>query len=299
MSSATLTRDRSLRRDLHPDHLTRGQALATRWLGVGLAAGVAAVTVVLAVTGRIGLYINPDTAWFAVSFAVLALVGAIASCALPLGAEADHGHDHGHGHAVRRPDAVDADDHGRADPDHDATVDHDAVVAAGFGRSAATAATIVGGVLATGVVGAMLVLPPASLSAELAMSRDSGTAPLFQGADALALATTGDTGTFGVGEWAAVFASATNPDAFEGDAVTLTGFVTPGGDGGFSLTRLVITHCVIDAQSASVPVRVGDAPQTGQWVTVSGTVSAADDGTLAIAASEVTPIDEPADPYEY
>lgn len=305
MSSDTLTRE-PLARPAHADHLTRGQALATRWLGVGLAAAVAAVTLVLCLTGRIGLYINPDTAWFAAAFAVVALLGAIASFALPLGAEADHGHDHEHATASATvTDAAGTRARTRADrrrqdvrAEHDATVDHDAVVAAGFGRSAATAATVIGGVLATGVVGAMLVLPPASLSAELAMSRDSGTPPLFQGADAVALATTGDTESFGVGEWAAVFATATNPEAFEGDAVTLTGFVTPDDDG-FDLTRLVITHCVIDAQPAGVPVQVGDVPETGQWVTVSGTVRQADDGSLVITATEVTPIDEPQDPYEY
>ena len=41
--------------------------------------------------------------------------------------------------------------------------------------------------------------------------------------------------------------------------------------GDFDLTRLVITHCVIDAQTASVPVvGVGPVPETGQWVTVTG-----------------------------
>jgi uncharacterized membrane protein YcgQ (UPF0703/DUF1980 family) len=44
--------------------------------------------------------------------------------------------------------------------------------------------------------------------------------------------------------------------------VTLTGFVTPGDDG-FALTRLVITHCVIDAQPASVRVASSDAYDTG------------------------------------
>ncbi|MCR2793247.1 DUF1980 domain-containing protein [Microbacterium sp. zg.Y625] len=274
--------------------LTRGQALANRWLGVGLAAGVAAFTIVLAATGRLGLYINPDTAWFAVSFAVVALVGTVASFALPLGAEADHGHDHGDADELVVPS--------RGEPGRGRSAERearrDAVVAAGFGRTAATAATVAGGVLATGIVGAILVLPPASLSAELAMDRDTGAAPLFQGADALDLATTGDTTVFGVGEWATVFATATNPEAFDGDAVTLTGFVTPGDDG-FGLTRLVITHCVIDAQVASVPVAVGDVPETGSWVTVSGTVRAGADGALSIAATEVTPVDEPDDPYEY
>ena len=279
--------------------MRRAEWIGTRWLGVGLAAILAVVTISLAVTGRLGLYINPDSTWFAVSMAVVALVGAIASFALPLGAEAehgaDHGHDHGHDHGAdgagdapllapldRRPDdAGDAHAHGhRSHP-------------------LAVAATVAGGVAASGVVVLTLVLPPASLSAELAMSRDVGATPLFAGADAVTLAATGDTSSFGVGEWATVFATATDPDAFDGDPIELTGFVTPGEGGDFDLTRLVITHCVIDAQPATIPVAGEPIPATGQWVTVTGTVRASSDGRLEIDAATVEEIDEPEDPYEY
>lgn len=260
-----------------------------RLLGVGLAAALSAVTIGLWLTGQLGLYINPDSAWFAVTMAVIALVGCAVSFALPRGAEADHGHDHGGGHDH---------DHGE-DHDHE---DHDhAHAPLGIW---ATAATVTGGVLATAVVAAIVLTPPATLSAQLAMERDTGTPPLFQGADNIALAATGDTASFGVGEWASVFATATNPESFDGSQVTLTGFVTPGDDG-FSLTRLVITHCVIDAQPASVRVASGDAGgdagaayDTGQWVTVTGTIRD-DDGRLAIHASSVEQIAEPKDPYEY
>lgn len=243
--------------------------LGARLLGVGLAAALAAVTIALTLSGQLGLYINPESAWFAVTMAVIALVGTIASFALPLGAEDDHGHDHG-------------DDH-----------DH----AHGGGSAWATAATVTVGLLATGTALAIVLTPPATLSAELAMSRDTGAAPLFQGADTIALAATGDTAAFGVGEWASVFATATNPEAFDGDEVTLTGFVTPGDDG-FALTRLIITHCVIDAQPASVPITVSGAPGTGTWVTVTGTIRDVD-GRLQVEAASVDVVDQPKDPYEY
>ncbi|HBS73496.1 MAG TPA: DUF1980 domain-containing protein, partial [Microbacterium sp.] len=42
-----------------------------------------------------------------------------------------------------------------------------------------------------------------------------------------------------------MFATSTSPETFDGQEVTLTGFVAPTDDG-FGLTRLVITHCVID-----------------------------------------------------
>jgi len=275
--------------------------LGIRLLGVGLAAAIAAVTVALAVTGRLGLYINPDSAWFTVSMAVVALAGTIASFALPLGAEADHGHDHDHDHAHAH-----APDHAHAHAHDDAPARRSRRPApampglAPSGRGIARAGGIAvagGGVLATGIVGAMLLVPPATLSAELAMSRDTGAAPLFQGADVVALAATGDTASFGVGEWASVFATATNPEAFEGQQITLTGFVTPAG-GGFGLTRLVITHCVIDAQAASIPVGTGEAPATGEWVTVTGIIRDVE-GSLRVQASAVEVVPQPEDPYEY
>ncbi len=252
--------------------MRRAEWIGTRWLGVGLASVLAVVTLGLALTGRLGLYINPDSTWFAVGMAVVVLVGAVASFALPLGAESEHGHDHG-----------DESGQDRHDP-----------------HPVAVAATITGGIAASGVVVLTLVLPPASLSAEFAMSRDVGAAPLFAGADAVTLAGTGDTASFGVGDWATVFATSTNTGAFDGDPVELTGFVTPSDEGDFDLTRLVITHCVIDAQPAGVPIAgIGPVPETGQWVSVTGTVKATSDGRLEIQADSVEEIPEPAQPYEY
>lgn len=261
-----------------------------RLLGVGLAAGLSAVTIALWMSGGLGLYINPESAWFAVSMAIIALVGCAVSFALPRGAEDDHGHDHGHA-APKSAAGRDHDHgHGHGHADHD----HDHGAPAGFWGGAAT---LTGGILATGVVAAIVLTPPATLSAELAMQRDTGTPPLFQGADTVALAATGDTASFGVGEWASVFATATNPEAFDGNEVTLTGFATPA-DGGFALTRLVITHCVIDAQPASVTIASSDGVETGQWVTVTGTIRD-DDGRLAVHPSSIEAIDPPKDPYEY
>jgi len=305
------------------------------------------VTLGLAVTGRLALYINPSSNWFAIPMAVLLLVGAGLSFLLPLGAEEDHGHDHGHGPSpTPAPAAVPAHDrdrqiHMKLSKEHQtagslmstrqthvnlplraastratagpqqAPAEHTPAehaptrqtptrhTPARTGRPAAVLAAT-GGAAASLVALSILLLPPASLSAEIAQTRDVGAAPLFAGADAVNLAVHGDTTAFGVGDWASVFATATNPDAFVGDTVTLTGFVTPGGHGTFDLTRLVITHCVIDAQPASVPITAAQkAPATGVWVSVSGTVRSTASGTLQIDAAKVTRIAEPEDPYEY
>lgn len=253
--------------------------ITTRIFGVGLAAGLAAVTLVLGFTGQLGLYINPQSSWFAMSMAALALVGTIVSCVLPLGAEADHGHDHGAGH-----------DHGH---------DHEHSDAGKHSLGGSHVAGWVGGILAAGVVAAIVLVPPATLSAQIAMQRDTGAPPLFQGADSIALASSGDTAKFGVGDWASVFATSTNPESFEGEKVTLTGFATPASAGkGFQLTRLVITHCVIDAQPASVPIAGSDTPGTGTWVSVTGTIRDVD-GALHIQPTSVTTIAQPKDPYEF
>lgn len=272
---------------------------------MGLTACLSITTITLWLTGRMSLYINPDSAWFAVGMSVVALIGAIASFALPLGAEADHGHDHEHGHApasasARREAFAHADhEHADAMDDHD-RVAHDHLAARPRLTPGGIAA-FTGGVLASGAVIAVLLTPAASLSTELAVSRDVGAPPLFAGSDVITLAASGDTSTFGIGDWSAVFAHATNPETFDGKPVTLTGFITPAADGStFDLTRLVITHCVIDAQTARLPIAATvDAPSTGQWVTVTGTVRSSGDGKLEVHADQVASIDEPADPYEY
>ncbi len=273
--------------------MPRLSSLGTRWLGVGLASALAVLTIGLAVTGRLSLYINPESAWFAVGMSVIVLIGAIASFALPLGAENDHGHDHGDTGSAHHTDA----DRGRA-----ATEGTEQGNALAHARHpVALAGTVVAGVLASAVVVGALALPPSSLSPQFASTSASTTPVLFGGRDVVTLASTGDTATFGVGEWATVFATATDPASFDGDAVTLTGFVSPGDAGaGFLLSRFVITHCVIDAQLAAVPIAWGGtAAPEGEWATVTGTVRSDSDGRLHIAADSVETVPEPEDPYEY
>lgn len=252
--------------------MARAGSIGTRWLGVGLASALAVLTLWLVATDRFALFVNPAQTPFAIAMAIIVLMSAVASFALPLGAESDHGHDHG---------GPDEQDDGRGDE-----------------RVGARLAALGGGTAATLVVAAGVLLPPRSLSVDLALERDTGSAPLFGGAEEVTFAASVDTAGFGVGGWAAVFARSTNPDTFDGAPVELTGFVTPG-DAGLRLGRLVITHCVIDAQPASVPVDTDESFEKGQWVTITGQVAAASDGTLTIEPNEIAPVDEPDDPYEY
>ncbi|MDR2321383.1 MAG: TIGR03943 family protein [Microbacterium sp.] len=262
---------------------SRARALGTRWLGAGLAAALAVATLALAFTGRLTLYISPETVWFAVAAAIVTLIGAVWSCMLPLGAEQDHGHDHGPA------------DHGD---------DHDHVHASSGRRTLGAVVGATGGVIATGVVAGALLLPPASLSVDMAMQRAPVGSVLFAGADNIALGANTDTSTFGVGGWASVFATGSRPEKYDGSTVTLTGFLTPNGSAKDQahLTRMVITHCVLDAQPASVPVQISGWQgqyAVGDWVQVKGTVRASADGKLSIVPASVSKISEPKDPYEH
>ena len=278
---------------------SRAQALGTRWLGAGLAAALAVATLALAATGRLTLYISPETVWFAVAAAVATLIGVVWSCALPLGAEQEHGHDHGGaGHGS-------AHEHGRSGHDHAGEHGHDHAGPRPTARRVVGAvAGATGGVIATGVVAGALLLPPASLSVDMAMQRAPMGNVLFAGADNVALGANTDTSTFGIGGWASVFATGSRPEKYDGSSVTLTGFLTPSGSAKDQahLTRMVISHCVLDAQPASVPVQItGWQGQyaVGDWVQVRGTVRASADGKLSIVPASVSKIPEPKDPYEH
>ncbi len=92
-----------------------------------------------------------------------------------------------------------------------------------------------------------------------------------------------------------------------GHRVRVTGFALRPTDGGFVLSRLVITCCAADAAPVVIDVVTDQpAPRRDQWVTVVGTfagVDAASNGSAApvvrLAAESIEPIAAPVDPYEH
>jgi uncharacterized repeat protein (TIGR03943 family) len=86
--------------------------------------------------------------------------------------------------------------------------------------------------------------------------------------------------------------------------VALTGFATPDGDGGWYLTRLVITCCAADSRSYLIGVDGGGrAPVANSWQRVTGTWVASPPTpsggpTARITATAVTAAAAPAEPYE-
>jgi uncharacterized repeat protein (TIGR03943 family) len=120
-----------------------------------------------------------------------------------------------------------------------------------------------------------------------------------------------DTSEYGVKDWAALIRQTTDTTALVGKQVELTGFVVPGDDGSFTLTRFVISCCAVDAQPVGLGVVTGDGdgagagtvPDEGQWVTVRGALAAnpdqSADARIVVKAAKITDIAQPEDPYEF
>ncbi|MET9514832.1 TIGR03943 family protein [Streptomyces sp. NPDC002994] len=84
--------------------------------------------------------------------------------------------------------------------------------------------------------------------------------------------------------------------------VRISGFVTPGDDGRWYLSRLLIQCCAADAGVLKVEVYGAQAPAADTWVVVTGIwqptgPAGSDAARPALNATAVEEIPEPADPY--
>ena len=287
---------------------------APAYLGLGSVLAVALCTLWLALVGHLDLYINPRYDLFTI---VLAAVAVPASVAGLVAVARGHGHAHddadGHGHGGAH---AHEHEHGGAHAHVDETAyEHGSDAARAVRRRAPGAARIsrgvVGGIAAAATVGvtvAMLVLPPTTLSARTAQQRSVDTPTLSNATGTQDVALLGsegvDTSEYGVKDWAALIRQTTDTTALVGKPVELSGFVVPGSDGSFTLTRFVISCCAVDAQPVGLGVVVdGPVPDADQWVRVTGKLAAnpaqSADARIVIRAATVRDIDQPTDPYEY
>ncbi|WP_433543922.1 TIGR03943 family putative permease subunit (plasmid) [Streptomyces sp. CA-294286] len=90
--------------------------------------------------------------------------------------------------------------------------------------------------------------------------------------------------------------------SLKGRTVVLQGFVTPGKNGTWKLTRLLVSCCAADSQSLSVAAHGWKAPPADTWVRVTGTWRP--EGTLGTTSAAIgldvatlERIPEPANPY--
>jgi uncharacterized repeat protein (TIGR03943 family) len=98
------------------------------------------------------------------------------------------------------------------------------------------------------------------------------------------------------------------PDAYTGQAVKVSGFVThiPGWpDNFFMISRFVLTCCAADAYPVGLPVELPAGtprPKPDTWLEVTGemtTHTLDNKRQLAIGSATLTEIPEPRTPYEY
>lgn len=248
-------------------------------------------TLWLALTGQLGLYINPDTSWFAVLMASIGAVLAIAAFAFPP-LEDEH---------ESEADASSPAPHGKMH-EHEHEHEHASSTPPGMIRTALAAMILVGATLA------LLVLPPATLTSAVAAQRsiNSDTSAIDQGGTILVGA---DTSSFTVKDWAVLLRQNPDVDTYTGTPVNASGFVLASAEDSenvFFITRFVVTHCAIDAQPVGVPVYLPgwqEEYDVDQWVEASGTLAAnpAQSGPdpLVLVPEELARIEEPSDPYVY
>jgi len=241
-----------------------------RWRGLWLIASLSAVTLWLAWSGQLVLYIHPRYIVFTVIMSSIALVLSLAALASP------RQHD---------------DEHEALPPRRDRML----------GLAAAAIAAVV--VLTT------IVIPPATLSAATAEQRDINSSAGDDPA-ALEAASSADASTvarFTVREWASILRQ-TSDLAFFADkpASDVVGFITPDAESDdlFYLSRFAVTCCAVDAQPLGVPVLLpGWAEQfdEGSWLSVSGEFISNPVATstlpVVLEPSTVEQVEQPSEPY--
>jgi uncharacterized repeat protein (TIGR03943 family) len=91
-------------------------------------------------------------------------------------------------------------------------------------------------------------------------------------------------------------------ESMKGRNFQLTGFVTPGKNGTWYVSRIGITCCVADGTASMVEARGQVAPPKNQWVTVTGEwaepTKRADGAVAALTITGVRNVAQPQNPYE-
>jgi uncharacterized repeat protein (TIGR03943 family) len=262
----------------------RSDRLLARWKGIALSLISVVSTLWLAATGRLGLYIHPRYFEFSVVLAVIAGVLLILAVAIVPGA------DDGPRGGVEEADA------------------HDHLHDPPPGRPwRARLRTLAGAAVIACAAVALLVLPPAALTASTATQREVNTTAVDT--SVTAAAPTGDTASFTVRDWATLLRQGASEQFLAGRTATVSGFVTPDAsdpENVFYVARFVVTCCAVDAQPVGVPLHQPDWASTyaeGQWLEVTGGFGANPSVTsteaVVLEPETITPIDEPAMPYVY
>lgn len=233
---------------------------------------MAAITLWLAVSGQLVLYIHPRYIVFTVAMSLVAVVLTV----LAVSGRRDHDDEHDETPPPRRERML-------------------GLVAAG-----------IAGVFTLG----MVVIPPATLSTATAQQREIN-ATASDDAETLAAVSVADAATvanFTVREWSTVLRQTSDLGFFaDKPATALLGFVTPDSedpDSMFYVSRFSVTCCAVDAQPLGVPVYLpGWAEQfpPDTWVQISGEFasnpSRSSSHPVVLVPDAIEAVDQPREPY--
>ena len=256
-----------------PDRLRDG------WPGLLLSL-IAAVSVLwLGSRGGLELYVHPRYVEFEIVMALIA--GALALAAV-IAAPARRGtaRPHDHDHDL---DSAHAHDHG-APPT----------------RGERLRAAIGGAIAVAVLLGALLVLPPATLTSTTAQQRDLNSGiPLSVDVTFAS----GDDASLTIKDWAALL-RVHDAEFFAAREPVLEGMVIPDPDRPevFYVSRFVVTCCAVDARPVGVPVRLPGWQEqypVDSWVRVEGGFSPVDGGPEPVIVDPVLieAIEQPDAPY--
>lgn len=175
-------------------------------------------------------------------------------------------------------------------------------------RKKVTRLADIGSVAVTiGMVVAVVLLPPTTLSSATAANRSANDKGVVGAVEEIS--TDGSLELFAsltVREWAGLLLQNQTPSFYAGKPVDVIGIVTPseGNPDVFQLTRFVVTCCAVDAQPVSIPVYLPNWQQAwpaDSWVRIQGGFAPAPAGTsgsvMVLVPVDITPEEVPNEPY--
>ena len=242
------------------------------WRGVLAIAVFALASLWLAFDGRLGFYIHPRYNLFTIAMAAIAVALVIIAAATIT----KHDHDHDHEHPRR-------------------------------GRRRVKPLDLVSLVVTVLVAGAVILLPPATLSSATAENRSTNEVDLLSSGPDVSEGMSNEVfATLTVRDWASLIVQNQNASFYRGKPVNAIGIVTPveGSDDVFTLTRFVVTCCAVDAQPVSIPVFLPDwrsSIPADSWVRIEGGFQPAPAGVMGspvvVVPVSITDEEVPREPY--
>jgi putative membrane protein len=168
-------------------------------------------------------------------------------------------------------------------------------------------------VLSLVIAGAMIVVPPATLSSATVDQRAMNATTITGDRGVSVTETSGTSDAafakFTVMDWSSLLRQTSDLSFYEGKPVDVVGFVSADPEDPenmFYVSRFIVTCCAVDAQPIGVPVYAPDWADdlaADQWVRVTGAFganpSSASAEAVALVPESTDVVEQPGEPYLY